>query len=391
MGVNMEKNIFVTQPYLPELKEIIPYLEQIWKNKILTNGGPYVRQLETELAEFLGVPFLSLFANGTLALITAIKALGIKGEVITTPYSFVATTHSLWWNNLTPVFVDVDPSTGIILPERIEEAITAATAAILPVHVYGNPCNVEEIQKISVRHNIPVIYDAAHAFGVTVGTKSILHYGDFSILSFHATKCFNTFEGGAVISYDSEAKKRVDNLKNFGFVDEVTIIGAGMNAKMNEFQAAVGLVQLKHFDDALQKRKCIFNMYKDGLSGVPGVHVIDQHETNTPNYSYAPIIINKEEAGMSRDELYALLRANNIYTRRYFYPLISNLEIYKDLPSANITNLPNANRLSNSVICLPMYTELAHTDVEEIIMLVRKLTNERKARQNIEAEGILEM
>ena len=369
----MENDIYVTQPYLPELKELIPYLEEIWENKIVTNGGKFHTQLEKELADFLRVPYVSLFSNGTLALITAIKSLNIKGEVITTPYSFVATTHSLWWNGLKPVFVDVNPLTGNMLPENIEAAITPQTKAILPVHVYGNPCNVLEIDSIAKIHNLPVIYDAAHAFGVTVNKTSVLQYGDLSILSFHATKCFNTFEGGAIISHSAAAKKHIDQLKNFGFADETTIIGTGINAKMNEFQAAVGLVQLKHFDEALHKRKQIFELYHNALSDIPGICVIHPRAEVASNYSYAPVIINAEITRFTRDELYTELSENHIFTRRYFYPLISNLEVYNGLPSAQMKNLPHANMLSNSIICLPLYTDLEHKDVEKIIMVIRRI------------------
>lgn len=368
----MEKPIYVTQPSLPDLEEFIPYLREIWDNKILTNNGPMHKQLEKELAEFLGVPFISLFANGTLALVTALQALRITGEVITTPYSFVATTHSLWWNNIKPVFVDIESKFGNIDPDKIEAAITPKTTAIMPVHVYGNPCYVEKIQKIADIYGLRLIYDAAHAFGVKYKGGSILNYGDLSILSFHATKVFNTFEGGAIISHDSATKKRIDYLKNFGFAGETTIMAPGINSKMNEVQAAMGLLQLKSFDENIKKRKVVAETYRELLKDIKGISMLSEPEDTVSNYAYFPIFVNEIEYGMSRDNLYDKLKDNNIYSRRYFYPLISEFSMYKGLESANPSNLPIAEKMANSVICLPIYSELDLETVEKICSIINK-------------------
>lgn len=368
----MEKPIYVTQPSLPDLEEFIPYLREIWDNKILTNNGPMHKQLEKELAEFLGVPFISLFANGTLALVTALQALRITGEVITTPYSFVATTHSLWWNNIKPVFVDIESKFGNIDPDKIEAAITPKTTAIMPVHVYGNPCYVEKIQKIADIYGLKLIYDAAHAFGVEYKGGSILNYGDLSILSFHATKVFNTFEGGAIISHDSATKKRIDYLKNFGFAGETTIMAPGINSKMNEVQAAMGLLQLKSLSENIKKRELVTNKYRELLKDVLGISVMPEPTDTKSNYSYFPIFIDEKKYGMSRDNLYDKLKDNNIYSRRYFYPLISEFSMYKGLESANPSNLPIAEKMANSVICLPIYSELDLETVEKICSIINK-------------------
>jgi len=362
----MNKNIYVTQPSMPPLEEFIPYLEDIWKSKHLTNDGPFHQQLERELAEFLGVKYISLFANGTLAIMNALQVLRITGEVITTPYSFVATTHSLWWNKIKPVFADIESEYCNLCPEKIEAAITPQTTAILPVHVYGNPCEVDKIQKIADTYGLKLIYDAAHAFGVKQKGQSVLNCGDLSILSFHATKVFNTFEGGAIICHDEKTKKRIDYLKNFGFAGEITVIAPGINAKMNEVQAAFGLLQLKHFAKNTQLRREKVETYKKLLKNIQGITFLEHAKNVDYNYAFFPIFINEKEYGKSRDELYDLLKSNNICGRRYFYPLISEFSTYKNLDSAKRENLPTANRIANEVICLPLYSEL---DVNSIVQI----------------------
>ena len=368
----MDRPIYVTKPSLPDLQEFIPYLEQIWESGILTNNGPFHQQLEKELAEFLGVSYVSLFANGTLALVTALQVLRITGEVITTPFSFVATTHSLWWNNIKPVFVDIEPEFCNINPDKIEAAITSKTTAIMPVHVYGNPCGVEKIKAIADTYGLRVIYDAAHTFGARYNGQSICSYGDLSILSFHATKVFNTLEGGAIISHDEATKKRVDNLKNFGFVNETTVVAPGINSKMNEVQAALGLVQLKHHPENIEKRKAVAEMYRQSLKGISGISCLSEPEKTEPNYAYFPILVDEHLYGMSRDELYEKLRKNNIYGRRYFYPLISEFSMYKGIDSAEPANLPVARKMAERVICLPIYPELSKDIVKSIINIIRK-------------------
>ena len=365
-----QKTITVTSPLLPDVKEFEALLEDIFSRKWLTNNGHYHKELEKALAEYLGVPYLSLFTNGTLPLITALQALRITGEVITTPYSFVATTHSIWWNNLKPVFVDVDEKTGNIDPEKIEAAITPHTTAIMPVHVYGTPCNTKRIQEIADIYGLKVIYDAAHAFGVTVNGKSILEAGDMSTLSFHATKVYNTVEGGALICRDEATKKRIDYLKNFGFADEVTVVAPGINSKMDELRSAWGLLNLKQVDDAIARRKRVAEMYKAALKDVAGIRYLEDIEGVRHNYSYFPIFITEKEYGMSRDALYAKLKENNILGRRYFYPLISNFSVYRGLESARKENLPVANKLAEQVLCLPMYADLTDDDVERVLQVV---------------------
>lgn len=356
---------------MPNLAEFIPYLQKIWNNKWLTNNGHFHQQLEKELADFLGVKFISLFANGTLALITALQTLKITGEVITTPYSFVATTNALWWNNLKPVFVDIDPQYHNLDPEKIEAAITPNTTAILPVHVYGNPANVERIQKIADIYGLKVIYDAAHAFGVKYKGTSVLNYGDLSILSFHATKVFNTFEGGAIISHDEKTKKRIDYLKNFGFADEVTVTAPGINSKMNEVQAAFGLLQLKGLKSNIENRKAIAKQYNKGFKGKKGIKLFNEFPgTEDYNYAYYPIFIDEVAYCKSRDELYFHLRKKGIFGRRYFYPLISNFPIYSGLESSSIDNLIVANKISEEVICLPIFPDLSNAEVQKIINLI---------------------
>jgi Predicted pyridoxal phosphate-dependent enzyme apparently involved in regulation of cell wall biogenesis len=360
--------VYVTRPSLPPLEEFLPYLEGIWEQGILTNNGPYHRQFEARLAEYLGVQHLSLFANGTLALLTALQALRITGEVITTPYSFVATSHALLWNRLEPVFVDVDPVTLNLDPARIEAAITPRTTAILPVHCYGRPCAVEEIQAIADRHGLKVLYDAAHAFGVEDAGGSILRHGDLSILSLHATKVFNTFEGGAIISPDAETKRHIDNLKNFGFVNETTVVAPGINGKMSEVNAAFGLLQLQHIDRALEARKRLAARYVDGLAGVRGITLV-QSDAARRNHAYFPILVGADFP-LSREALYAMLKSAGIHARRYFYPLISSFPMYRHLASADPAHLPCATAASESVICLPLYPDLPTPVQDRIIELV---------------------
>lgn len=364
-----DKPIYVTQPHLPPLEEFIPYLQQIWDNKILTNGGPMHQQLEAALSDYLGVEHVALFNNGTIALLTALQALRVTGEVITTPYSFVATAHSLLWNGIKPVFADIDPHTLNLDPAKIEAAITPQTTAIMPVHCYGNPCEVEAIQKIADNYNLRVIYDAAHAFGVEDAGGSILRHGDLSVLSFHATKVFNTFEGGAIICPDAKTKKRIDQLKNFGFVDEVTVVAPGINGKMSEINAAFGLLQLKHIDHALQRRREIDRYYRQELQDVPGIRVVDGTGQTTANYSYFPILVDSDYP-LSRDGLYQKLKDNNIFGRRYFYPLISEFPMYRGMNSAERNNLPVSVKIAEKVICLPIYSNLENHDAARVVNLI---------------------
>lgn len=364
------KAIYVTEPSLPPLEEFIPELAKIWERRLLTNDGPFHKRFEKELAEHLGVEHLSLFANGTLALITALQALRITGEVITTPYSFVATSHALLWNGLKPVFVDIDPKTRNIDPDRIEEAITPQTNAILAVHCYGIPCDTAQIERIADTYGLKVLYDAAHAFDVRQNGRSILLEGDLSILSFHATKVFNTFEGGAIICPDAKTKQRIDYLKNFGFAGEVTVVAPGINGKMNEFSAALGLLQLKHVDAALTARAAIFQRYAERLDGVEGIEHITVPVDTTWNYAYYPIYI-KPEFPVSRDELYARMKERNIHPRRYFYPLISEFPMYRALHSARAENLPHATAISRQVLCLPIFPALKLVEVDEICQIIQ--------------------
>jgi len=361
--------IYVTQPTLPPLDEFLPYLREIWDSKILTNGGPFHHQLERALGEYLGVSNVSLFSNGTLALITALQTLRITGEVITTPYSFVATAHSLLWNGIKPVFVDIDPVTLNIDPDKIEAAITPQTTAILPVHCYGTPCDIPRIQNVANMYGLKVIYDAAHAFGVQAQGEPILKHGDLSVLSLHATKVFNTFEGGAIISPDARTKQRVDYLKNFGFASETTVVAPGINGKMSEINAAFGLLQLKHIDDALARRATIAARYDARLSEVAGIKVLSRIDGVTGNNSYYPIFVQGNYS-LSRDSLFNFLRDRDIYARRYFYPLISEFPMYRGLPSAAKTELPNAYHASQQVICLPMFPALSDDDVDRICDLI---------------------
>jgi dTDP-4-amino-4,6-dideoxygalactose transaminase len=367
-----EEQITVTQPLLPSLEEFVSYLKDIWDRKWLTNNGHYHQELEKALCEYLKVPYISLFTNGTLPLITALQALRITGEVITTPYSFVATTHSLWWNGIKPVFVDIDPATCNIDPAKIEAAITPRTTAIMPVHVYGYPCDTERIKEIADKYGLKVIYDSAHAFGVEIGGKSILETGDMSTLSFHATKVFNTVEGGALVCHDAETKKRIDYLKNFGFAGETEVIAPGINGKMDEVRAAYGLLNLKQVDDAIEHRQQIANQYRNALKEVKGITFMEDMQDVRHNYSYFPIFVDEEKYGIKRDELYFKLKENNILGRRYFYPLISTFSTYRGLDSARAENLPVATKIADSVICLPMYDKLEKSDVNTIINCILK-------------------
>ncbi|MCT9844217.1 MULTISPECIES: DegT/DnrJ/EryC1/StrS family aminotransferase [Leclercia] len=367
----MGDKIFVTSPLLPPLEEFMPYLQKIWQNRILTNGGEFHQELEEALARYLGVKYVCLFANGTLALLTALQALRVTGEVITTPYSFVATSHTLLWNGLTPVFADIDPHTFNIDPERIEELITPQTTAIMPVHCYGIPCDVDKIQQIADIYGLKVIYDAAHAFGVRQNDSSILNHGDLSVLSFHATKVFNTFEGGAIICHDSRTKQRIDYLKNFGFAGETRVVAPGINAKMNEMEAAFGLLQLQYIDNALLARADISQRYSEAFKDTPGVTFFDAADRFEWNHAYYPILIDSTYP-LSRDALYEALKAENVYSRRYFYPLISSFAMYNHLPSAASHRLPVASRLAEQILCLPIYPDLKIEDQLRVIDIVRR-------------------
>ena len=395
------KQITVTSPLLPNLDEFHELLKEIWDSKWITNNGAFHRQLEAALAEYLKVPYVSLFTNGTLPLLTALQALRITGEVITTPYSFVATTHSIWWNGCKPVFVDVDPKTGNMDPDKIEAAITPKTTAIMPVHCYGKPCDVRRIKEIADKYGLKVIYDAAHAFGleipkyeadykvafdeannvfnpsqaskkVEVETESILNWGDMSTLSFHATKVYNTIEGGAMIMHDAETKKRIDYLKNFGFAGETTVVGPGINSKVDEMRAAYGILNLKQVDAAIEARKKTADVYREALRGVDGLTFYEDMPGVKHNYSYFPMFIDAEKYGMTRDELYFKMKEANVLGRRYFYPLISEFSTYRGLESASKENLPNAHKMADSVICLPMHHELSEGDMERILELIVK-------------------
>jgi dTDP-4-amino-4,6-dideoxygalactose transaminase len=364
--------IKVTQPALPPLDEFIPYLKQIWNSKWLTNQGPFHEKFEKELADYLGVKYISLFANGTLALITALRALNIQGEVITTPFSFVATTHSLWWNGIKPVFVDIEPDTMNLDSSKIETAVTPQTTGILPVHVYGNPCNMDAIQKVADKFGLKVIYDAAHAFGVKQEGQSILNAGDLSILSFHATKVFNTIEGGAIICHDEKMKHHLDNLKNFGFREETVVEELGINAKMNELQSILGILQLKYVNQYISKRKYVAQIYRESLRGIAGIRFLNDMKDVVHNYAYFPILVDERSYGLSRDRLYNLLQENGIYGRRYFYPLISEFPMYNNLATAIESSLPISTKAAKQVICLPIYPDL---DIENVRMIAGLIRN----------------
>lgn len=367
----IDKNqITVTSPLLPNLEEFNELLRRIWDSRWITNNGSFHKRLETALCEYLKVPYVSLFTNGTLPLLTALQALRITGEVITTPYSFVATTHSIWWNNCKPVFVDIDPFTGNIDPDRIEAAITPKTSAIMPVHVYGKPCDTKRIQEIADKYGLRVIYDAAHAFGVEVRGESILNAGDMSTLSFHATKVFNTIEGGAMVMHDAETKKRIDYLKNFGFAGETEVVGPGINSKMDEVRSAYGLLNLKQVDAAIEARHQVAIKYREALRDVPGITFFDDMPGVRHNYSYFPIFVDAEKYGMTRDELYFKMKKKGVLGRRYFYPLISSFSTYRGLPSASLDNLPEANRMAERVICLPMHHLLCEEEIDKVLSCI---------------------
>ena len=382
----MDKNIItVTSPLLPNLDDFTSELKKIWESKWITNNGSYHKQLEAALAEYLKVPYVSLFTNGTLPLMTALQALRITGEVITTPYSFVATTHSIWWNGCKPVFVDIDPATGDMDPNKIEAAITPRTTAIMPVHVYGKPCDTKAIQDIADKYGLKVIYDAAHAFGVEIpaaeygleayddkGLAGILNAGDMSTLSFHATKVYNTIEGGALITHDEKTKKRIDYLKNFGIADEVTVVGPGINSKMDEMRSAYGLLNLKQVDAAIEARHQVAVKYREALRNVEGITFFDDMPGVKHNYSYFPIFVDAEKYGMTRDELYFKMKSQNVLGRRYFYPLISEYSTYRGLESAAPENLPNAHKMADSVICLPMHHLLSEEDIQRVLECIVK-------------------
>lgn len=368
----IDKPIYVTSPLLPSLEDFTFLLKEIWESKMLTNNGNFHQKLEEELAKYLKVPYLSLFTNGTLPLITALQAMRITGEVITTPFSFVATTHSLWWNGIKPVFVDIEPETCNLDPSKIEAAITPRTTAIMPVHVYGKPCKTKEIQEIANKYGLKVIYDAAHAFGVEINGESILNFGDMATLSFHATKVYNTLEGGALVVHDEQTKKRIDYLKNFGFASETEVVAPGINSKVDEVRAAYGLLNLKQVDHAINSRRKVAIRYRDELQGVKGITFFNDIPGVRHNYSYFPIFINAEEYGMTRDELYFKMKEHNVFGRRYFYPLISTFSTYRGLDSANPDNLPIATQMSNNVICLPIHHALSENEVEYILQIIKK-------------------
>ena len=368
----MDKQITVTSPLLPNLEEFNLMLKEIWNSKWITNNGQFHQQLEQNLAEYLGVPYVSLFTNGTLPLLTALQALRVTGEVITTPYSFVATTHCIWWSGCKPVFVDIDPATGNIDPDKIEAAITPKTTAIMPVHVYGKPCDTKRIQEIADKYGLKVIYDAAHAFGVKVDGESILNAGDMSTLSFHATKVYNTLEGGAMVMHDEVTKKRIDYLKNFGFAGETEVIAPGINSKVDEVRAAYGILNLRQVDAAIEARHQVAIKYREALRSVDGISFMDDMPGVRHNYSYFPIFVDAEKYGMTRDELYFKMKEQNVLSRRYFYPLISEFSTYRGLPSATKENLPNAHKMADSVICLPMHHALGEDDIERVLNIVIK-------------------
>lgn len=362
------KPIFVSRPFLPKLEDLIPHLEQIWDNRILTNSGPKHQEFEELLCQYLEVEHIALFSNATLGLVVALKALDISGEVITTPYSFVATAHSILWSGCKPVFVDIDPESLNIDPEKIEAAITENTSAILPVHCYGNPCDVLKIKRIADRYKLKVIYDSAHAFGVGRKSSNVLRFGDLSVLSFHATKVFNTFEGGAIVCPNKETKERVNRIKNFGFTSETTVECVGVNAKMSEFNAALGIVQLKFVEEAISKRRVVDSNYRTAFSDVKGIKCLPILSDNH-NYSYFPILV-QPEYGVSRDGLYCFLKTNNVFARRYFYPLITDFPMYKSNPNI-LQRYPVAESIANSILCLPIHPDLDVEDQNRIIRIIR--------------------
>ncbi|MCM8813880.1 MAG: DegT/DnrJ/EryC1/StrS family aminotransferase [Candidatus Omnitrophica bacterium] len=369
--------IYVTESFLPPLEEFQGYLADIWRSKWLTNNGNYHQRLERALCDYLGVKYISLFSNGTLALVTALQVLRIAGEVITTPFSFVATTHALWWNKIKPVFVDIEPRTFNLDAAKIEAAITPQTTAILPVHVYGNPCDLEGLQKIADTYGLKLIYDAAHAFGVKIRGTALAGFGDLAVLSFHATKIFNTFEGGAIVCHDAKTKKRIDFLKNFGFADETTVVEPGINAKMNEFQAALGLLQLQYVGTSIERNRALTRSYRAALGGIPGIRFFEDIPEVEHNYSYFPIVIETENYGKSRDEVYDHLKKYNVFSRRYFYPLISQFPSYRGLESAKEGMLPVAETIARQILCLPMYPNLPADAPQKIADIVRRFQERR--------------
>lgn len=368
--MNLRRPLYVTRPTLPPFEHIVPLLQEIWGSRMLTNGGPFHQRFETELAQYLGVPYVTLVTNATIGLMVALRQLDVAGEVITTPFSFVATGHSVLWHGATPVFADIDPTTLNLDPKQIERHITPKTSAILAVHCYGRPCDVEAIEAIAKKHELKVLYDAAHAFAVRHNGQSVLNYGDLSVLSFHATKVFNTFEGGAIIAPDLETKQSVDRLCNYGIVDEVTVEDTGLNAKMSEFNAALGLLQLRHVDAAIQKRRDVDTRYRELLAGIPGIRFAIEHvDPASHNFYSFPILVGPDYP-LSRDALYDKLRERGIYARRYFFPLISNLPMYRELPSAAAAILPVANAVASEVLCLPMFPDLTAEEQESIATLI---------------------
>lgn len=363
----------VTRPFMPALDEFLFYLNRIWETKILSNNGEFHKQLESALCDYLGIEYLSLFSNGTLALITALQSMRITGEVITTPFSFIATTHSLWWNNIKPVFVDIDQKSFNLDPEKIEAAITPFTTAIMPVHVYGNPCDVLKIKNIAEKYGLKVIYDAAHSFGVRKNGRSILAEGDLSILSFHATKVFSTFEGGAIVCHDAATKKRLDYLKNFGIANETEVVAPGINAKMNEIQAAFGILQLKYVSINIQRRKKIAERYKSELYGIPGLTFIEDISEVEHNYAYFPIFVGNDDSSVLRDLLHDKLKEVGVWSRKYFYPLISTFSTYRTLPSSHPDNLQVAHKVASKVLCLPIFPDLPAEEQDKIINVIHKV------------------
>lgn len=373
MSDKLKEPIYVTRPNLPPLEKLQPYLEEIWKNKILTNSGPFHQRFENELAKYLGVEHINLFTNATIALVVGLQALRITGEVITTPFSFVATTHALKWNGITPVFCDIEEATLNIDPDKIEALITPKTTAIMPVHVYGHPCDTKKIQKIADKYGLKVIYDAAHAFGVKMEDHKLLLEGDMSVLSFHGTKLFTTFEGGAIITKDEKLKKRIDYLKNFGFADEISVIAPGINGKMNEFQSVIGLLSLEIVNEEIANRKKTAEIYFELLKNVNGIEVFNNFDGYEYNYAYFPALIDEKEFGLSREFVYEELKKENIFSRRYFYPLISNFPSYKSLASATKENLPVANKIAEQILCLPIYGNIEKETIKIICKIITGL------------------
>lgn len=364
--------IYITRPSLPPLQEFYGYLEQIWATRYITNNGPLLQEFENKLGAYLGVKYISVVSNGTLALMIALKALEVKGEVITSPFSFIATTNAIQWCGLKPVFVDIEKNGFNLDATLIEAAITRQTAAVLPIHVYGHPCEVKNIAKVAARYDLKVLYDAAHCYGVNKGEESILNFGDMAILSFHATKTFNTIEGGAIVCHTPEMKARIDQLRNFGYDNEDEIQIVGINAKMNELQAAYGLVQLGHVETQIENRKKIYDLYHQGLSDLAGIQLPTIPKDLRYNYTYFPILIDERKYGLSREAIFNRLKSKGIYSRKYFYPLISNLGDYVDLPSASPENLPIANRTARQVLCLPIFEDLSREALLNIVETIQK-------------------